>query len=83
MLERLGRGRVRVRVAIAATLCALTALGPMVVQSNAAPAPTPVAVATGLPIFSYAKTSSTPLAVGCHFPQVPHGQYHHGGQPLR
>jgi len=59
VLEHLGRGRVRVRVAIAAILCALTALGPVVVQSNAAPAP--AAVAAGLPIFSYAKTSATPL----------------------
>ena len=58
MLEHLGRGRVRVRVAIAAILCALTALGPVVVRSNAAPAP---ATTTGLPIFSYAKTNSTPL----------------------
>ncbi|MEI8148708.1 MAG: hypothetical protein WCG62_06480, partial [Actinomycetes bacterium] len=49
----------RVRVAIAAILCALTALGPVVVQSNAAPAP--AAATTGLPIFSYAKTNSTPL----------------------
>ncbi len=57
MLEHLGRGRVRVRVAIAAILCALTALGPVVVRSNAAPAP----ATTGLPIFSYAKTNSTPL----------------------
>ncbi len=57
MLEHLGRGRVRVRVAIAAILCALTALGPVVVRSNAAPAP----ATTGLPIFSYTKTNSTPL----------------------
>ncbi len=59
MLERLGRGRVRVRVAIASILCALTALGPVVVRLNAAPAP--ATAAAGLPIFSYAKTNSTPL----------------------
>ena len=58
MLEHLGRGRVRVRVGIAAILCALTALGPVVVRSNAAPAP---ATTAGLPIFSYAKTNTTPL----------------------
>ena len=59
MLQRLGRGRVRVRVVIATMLCALVALGPVVVRSNAAPAP--AAVATGLPLFSYAKTNTTPL----------------------
>ena len=59
MLQRLGRGRVRVRVVIATMLCALTAIGPVVVRSNAAPPP--ATVPTGLPLFSYAKTNATPL----------------------
>lgn len=60
MLAHLGRGRVRVRVVTAAILCALTAISPLGLRSNAAP-DTPAAVASGLPIFSYTRTNATPL----------------------
>jgi len=60
VLTHLGRGRVKVRVVTAAILCALTALGPVALRSNAAPEK-PAAVASGLPIFSYTRTNATPL----------------------
>ncbi len=60
MLTHLGRGLVKVRVVTAAVLCALMTIGPVALRSNAAPE-TPASGVTGLPIFSYTRTNTTPL----------------------